>query len=847
MLVGRDAEMRTVRSLVSRSADQPAQIIQIDGPIGIGKTAFVTALLAQLDVRTHVARSEGFGTHGPLVALRTMIESHLHASLESLLDDSSPSTLAARVARALGPEPTVLAIDDAQWLDSASVDFVVSLLRESRPTPLTLIVVHRPRRTTLPLLTRLRREGAWHDHVTLAPLPDDVARALVTDLSPAQQASTIETSDGNPLFIRSLSAAFRRDPERASALEVLPTAAGSPQSLLGSAVEVELDALPEAARTTLRTLAAAGRHLPVRTLADVTGLPPPEVESALADLEGDGLLTPDASEALHPAVRHAVYFGSPARWRQATHRVLADLPDLDVFARADHLCRLGETLTADDASALQAAAEVALGSDPAAALRWLAPVPVRLRTTALDVLQARAEIHSGRIEDAIARLRPLHEAEPRPMAPSSAEQPSPDPLSTDPDVPVLLAQALRMRGTLGEALDVLTEPGASERPALLRERIALEALLDRPVSTDLLDRLAATDDPIDRAAAQAFRTIALLGEGRVPEARTAFADVPALLRAASASALRDCLDPLASAVWSAYILDDFRTGIELGERGLRIARRHGRGHVTANIGAALAYCLVNASRFAEADAVAQQAVLDARRFGSQGVQSMALTAMVQSAQWQRNDRLLAARHRALLAEDLPEAGWWRRTAMTTRARCAALLGEPFDGVVDIALQDAAVGYRFADAGLVHARSGDAATAVRLLDEGLGVTRAQGTRIPQAMLLTTLAEVLETTQPARARTLLAEAQQIFGELRMPAHLGRVRAALARLDAAADPLSALTPRERQIAQLVADGLTNIQIAERLVISRRTVEEHVSKVLKKLGVRSRVAVVGLVRQSV
>jgi predicted ATPase len=260
MLVGRDAEMRTVRSLVSRSADQPAQIIQIDGPIGIGKTAFVTALLAQLDVRTHVARSEGFGTHGPLVALRTMIESHLHASLESLLDDSSPSSLAARVARALGPEPTVLAIDDAQWLDSASVDFVVSLLRESRPTPLTLIVVHRPRRTTLPLLARLRREGAWHDHVTLAPLPDDVARALVTDLSPAQQASTIETSDGNPLFIRSLSAAFRRDPERASALEVLPTAAGSPQSLLRSAVGVELDALPEAARTTLRTLAAAGRH-----------------------------------------------------------------------------------------------------------------------------------------------------------------------------------------------------------------------------------------------------------------------------------------------------------------------------------------------------------------------------------------------------------------------------------------------------------------------------------------------------------------------------------------------------------------------------------------------------------
>jgi DNA-binding NarL/FixJ family response regulator len=80
--------------------------------------------------------------------------------------------------------------------------------------------------------------------------------------------------------------------------------------------------------------------------------------------------------------------------------------------------------------------------------------------------------------------------------------------------------------------------------------------------------------------------------------------------------------------------------------------------------------------------------------------------------------------------------------------------------------------------------------------------------------------------------------------MPAHLGRVHGGFARLDAATDPLHVLTRREREVALFVADGLTNIQIADRLVISRRTVEEHVSKILRKLGVRSRVAVVGLVR---
>jgi DNA-binding CsgD family transcriptional regulator/tetratricopeptide (TPR) repeat protein len=51
--------------------------------------------------------------------------------------------------------------------------------------------------------------------------------------------------------------------------------------------------------------------------------------------------------------------------------------------------------------------------------------------------------------------------------------------------------------------------------------------------------------------------------------------------------------------------------------------------------------------------------------------------------------------------------------------------------------------------------------------------------------------------------------------------------------------LTRREREIARLMANGLTNRQIAERLVVSVKTVETHASRVLTKLGVASRVAV--------
>lgn len=51
-------------------------------------------------------------------------------------------------------------------------------------------------------------------------------------------------------------------------------------------------------------------------------------------------------------------------------------------------------------------------------------------------------------------------------------------------------------------------------------------------------------------------------------------------------------------------------------------------------------------------------------------------------------------------------------------------------------------------------------------------------------------------------------------------------------------ALTRREREIAGLAARGVSNKDIAERLVISVRTVESHVAKVYGKLGVNSREA---------
>jgi DNA-binding CsgD family transcriptional regulator len=89
----------------------------------------------------------------------------------------------------------------------------------------------------------------------------------------------------------------------------------------------------------------------------------------------------------------------------------------------------------------------------------------------------------------------------------------------------------------------------------------------------------------------------------------------------------------------------------------------------------------------------------------------------------------------------------------------------------------------------------------------------------------------------ARDAFRRASSIFGELGARLWADRAVAELASLPIRRGASETLTPRERQVAHLVAAGRSNPEVAQQLFMSRKTVEVNLTRIYRKLGLRSRV----------
>jgi DNA-binding CsgD family transcriptional regulator len=88
----------------------------------------------------------------------------------------------------------------------------------------------------------------------------------------------------------------------------------------------------------------------------------------------------------------------------------------------------------------------------------------------------------------------------------------------------------------------------------------------------------------------------------------------------------------------------------------------------------------------------------------------------------------------------------------------------------------------------------------------------------------------------ARELLERAVAAFDDLEAPLWADKARAELARVSGRRPGGQALTETERRVAALVAEGLANKEVAAALFVTVHTVEAHLSRIYRKLGVRSR-----------
>ena len=115
--------------------------------------------------------------------------------------------------------------------------------------------------------------------------------------------------------------------------------------------------------------------------------------------------------------------------------------------------------------------------------------------------------------------------------------------------------------------------------------------------------------------------------------------------------------------------------------------------------------------------------------------------------------------------------------------------------------------------------------------------AAGFRVEaQYQLARVLARRAGPGDPARARALAGEAVRQADALGMPPLEAQAQRLVGELDARTP---GLTGREHEVAGLVAAGLTNRQIAERLYLSERTAQNHVQHILTKLDMTNRTQV--------